>query len=482
MSAGSPQELGERYRLVEKIGSGGAASVFLAEDLLLARQVAVKRLHADGPDDAARRFRREARISAGLSHANLVAIFDAFSDGEDLVIVMEYVPGRDLSELLGHGAPEREKAFRILDGLAEAVDHLHAAGIVHRDIKPSNVLLGPDDETVKLTDLGIARVLEDTATTQADAVPGSLPYMSPDQLSGGTVEQPSDIYSFGLVALEVLSGEKARRGSPAEIGHRTLNEPPPDIRDVLPGAPPAAAELLLRTLSRDPQERPMSARAVVAGLREAFAEADVETREEVPVPVVAEAPDHADPTTRERIPFTPPGPRRGEGSPWRWAGAAALVLVLVAVGLVALLGDGSDGVDPAGTEPSSQARSGDSNDAGGGSGQTASSDSADPAADALESFYVAAAEDDFTAASELASPNLIGQLGGESGLESTFATLESISFDELRTLSDDGSTAEVAFSTTAVHTDRTESCTGTATMVESEGTWLVDSLAGVECS
>ena len=164
-TAGGPGALfADRYRVIEQIGVGGMAVVYLAEDQVLMRKVAVKRLDADSPGDATRRFVREAKIGAALNHPNLVTVFDAIPGGRDVLIVMEYVDGLDLGQALKRGPLRPVEALSALEDIAAAIDHAHGQGIVHRDVKPSNVLLGASGRA-KLSDLGIAKALADTATT-----------------------------------------------------------------------------------------------------------------------------------------------------------------------------------------------------------------------------------------------------------------------------------------------------------------------------
>jgi len=174
-----------RYRLLERLGAGGMAAVYLAHDERLDRRVAVKRLHtADGDDVDARRFKREAKLGASLSHPHLVSIFDTEEDDESVLLVMEYVDGETLADRLARGGLEPRAAAAIVRAVAEALDHAHAAGIVHRDIKPANVLLGRDG-SVKLADLGIAKALERTDITDTGTILGTPTYMAPEQLQGG---------------------------------------------------------------------------------------------------------------------------------------------------------------------------------------------------------------------------------------------------------------------------------------------------------
>src|SRR5918997_2977039 len=151
------QLLAGRYRVLDRLGTGGMATVFLCEDERLRRNVAVKRLHAESPDDTARRFQREARLGASLNHQNVVSIFDTVTDDEGVLIVMEYVEGETLGRLIQReGGIEPRRALPILRGVAAALDHAHGQGVVHRDVKPGNILVG-EDGTAKLGDLGIAR-------------------------------------------------------------------------------------------------------------------------------------------------------------------------------------------------------------------------------------------------------------------------------------------------------------------------------------
>src|SRR5437667_1900646 len=143
MPVGVPTVLGGRYRVLERLGTGGMATVFLAEDQRLGRKVAVKRLHSDSPDDAALRFQREAKVGASLSHPNLVTVFDTVADDEGVLIVMEYVEGENLADVMARERLPAERAVAIVADVAAALDHAHAAGVVHRDVKPANVLVGP---------------------------------------------------------------------------------------------------------------------------------------------------------------------------------------------------------------------------------------------------------------------------------------------------------------------------------------------------
>jgi eukaryotic-like serine/threonine-protein kinase len=251
--------LADRYRVIRRLGSGGAATVFLCEDQRLGRKVAVKRVHADSPEEMARRLQREARLGASLNHRGLVSVFDTATYEEGVLIVMEYVEGETLADALRRGPLPLERALEIVRDLASALDHVHAQGIVHRDVKPANVLLGLDG-SVKLVDLGIGTAAGHTRITQSGVVLGTPAYMAPEQVEGTEVTSAADVYALGAVAFELLSGRKARTGSgPIEIAHKAATEPPPDLREAWPEAPRAAAEVLKRAMARDPRRRQRSA-------------------------------------------------------------------------------------------------------------------------------------------------------------------------------------------------------------------------------
>jgi eukaryotic-like serine/threonine-protein kinase len=255
-----------RYRVIDRLGAGGMATVFLAEDQRLSRLVAVKRLHGDSAAEEEVRFRREAKVGASLSHPNLVSIFDTRADEDSLLIVMEYVEGETLADALTRGRLSRDRAAEIIRGLAAGLDYAHAQGIVHRDVKPGNVLLG-ERGAVKLADLGIAKALERTELTRSGTLLGTPAYMAPEQLEGGPLGPATDIYALAAVAFEALSGSKARTGRTAvEIAHRVATEPPPDLQDAWAGAPDAAADAVAWGMEPAPGDRPGTAMALSRAL------------------------------------------------------------------------------------------------------------------------------------------------------------------------------------------------------------------------
>jgi eukaryotic-like serine/threonine-protein kinase len=339
-----------RYRRIRRIGTGGMARVFLAEDEVLEREVAVKQLPSAAPEEALRRFRREARLGASLNHPNIVAIFDSVIDEDSVLIVMEYVKGESLADRMRRGRLEDAEALPILEQVGAALDHAHAQGVVHRDIKPSNILIGADG-TAKLADLGIATAVDATAITGSGDVIGTLAYIAPERLRGEPGDAAADVYSLAAVAFELLSGRRARPEKTPEQLMLGVNErPAPDLLDADPSASPAAAEVLRDAMSPDPGQRPASAGELVGRLQTALetgvATQPVSARRPVPVGA-AEAPAAAaEPSGRP--PFEPPewAPRRGRG--FRPLAIAALGLAAgLLIGVLLLSGgDGGGGSEP----------------------------------------------------------------------------------------------------------------------------------------
>ena len=366
----------DRYRRLGRLGTGGMATVFLAKDELLGRDVAIKRLHSAAPEDLQQRFRREARLGAALNHPNIVAIFDSVTDEDSLYIVMEYVNGEALDARIDRGSIPPEQALAILEQSAAAIDYAHSEEIVHRDIKPSNLLVR-DDGVVKLADLGIATAADMSAITQSGSVMGTLPYIAPERLRGEDSGPPSDIYSLGAVAFEMLAGRRPiEANTPEEAVRLATTDSTPDLREAWPAAPAGAAEIIGNALAPDPSDRPSSAREMVDELERALG-ATGSSKEELaaatmPMAVVPDGGAPAleeDPPTAEqdavpeRVPPPPPRPEpsrpRSRALPpeppltastpqqkRRISGAAALaiaacVAVVVAIGL-AISGSGGE--------------------------------------------------------------------------------------------------------------------------------------------
>ena len=264
-----------RYTVEKTLGKGGMATVELAEDTELGRKVAVKRLFASlaGDEVFEERFVREARLAAALSHPNLVAVYDVGEEDGLPYIVMEYVEGETLAELMARTGPmQPERAVDLVLQVCAGLEHAHAAGLVHRDIKPQNLLVRHDD-VVKVADFGIARTLQATQLTQVGTVLGTAAYLAPEQAAGERVTAAADIYSLGAVAFELLSGRTPYEFESLADLVVKQRQPPPPLRDV----PPDVERAVLRALAFNPADRPPSAAALAQelGQREATAVTEV---------------------------------------------------------------------------------------------------------------------------------------------------------------------------------------------------------------
>src|SRR6059058_6237198 len=262
------KEFDRRYLILRKLGSGGMADVYLAEDKELGRRVALKLLnerHAND-DQFVERFRREAQSAAGLNHPNIVSIFDRGQAEGTYYIAMEYLDGRTLKELLVRNGPTPipiaiDYARQILGALAFA----HRNGIVHRDIKPHNIVVGGDGR-LKVTDFGIARS-GTSQMTEVGSIVGTAQYLSPEQARGAPVDPRSDLYSLGIVLYEMLTGTVPFTGdTPLEIAMKHLSTTPEPPSERRPEVPHELDSVVLRALAKDPHERYQSADEMDADL------------------------------------------------------------------------------------------------------------------------------------------------------------------------------------------------------------------------
>ncbi|EXX84732.1 serine/threonine protein kinase, partial [Paenibacillus darwinianus] len=263
------RELGGRYEIIERIGSGGMALVYKAHDVLLNRKVAVKILRQQfGHDEEfVRRFRREAQSAASLSHPNVVSIYDVGEEEDTHYIVMEYVEGSNLNDLIKERAPlQTEEAVRFAVQICDALDHAHQNQIIHRDIKPHNILIGKNGR-VKVTDFGIARAVTSSTITQTGSVVGSVHYFSPEHAKGISTGEKSDLYSLGIVLYQMLTGRLPFLGeSPISVALKHLQDDFEEPRQVNPHIPQSLENIILRSMRKNSSERYASAQEMLEDL------------------------------------------------------------------------------------------------------------------------------------------------------------------------------------------------------------------------
>ncbi|GAA3407048.1 Stk1 family PASTA domain-containing Ser/Thr kinase [Paenibacillus hodogayensis] len=261
--------LGGRYEILDRIGGGGMALVYKGQDILLNRKVAVKVLRQQYVHDEEfiRRFRREAQAAASLSHPNVVSIYDVGQEDEIHYIVMEYVEGKTLNDLIKERAPlPAEEAVRIAGQICDALDHAHLNQIIHRDIKPHNILIGKNGR-VKVTDFGIARAADASQITQTGSVVGSVHYFSPEHAKGTLTGAQSDLYSLGIVLYQMLTGRLPFLGeSPISVALKHLQEDVEEPRKVNPLIPQSVENVILKSMRKKPEERYRSAKEMLQDL------------------------------------------------------------------------------------------------------------------------------------------------------------------------------------------------------------------------
>src|SRR3954447_21415154 len=262
-----------RYRVLKRLGAGGMAEVWCAEDEVLGRRVALKLLGGRFAEDPEfrERFRREAQAAAGLTHPNIVGIFDRSEWEGTPYIAMELVDGQTLKELVTERGPlPLETAVGLTEQILRALAYAHRRGIVHRDVKPQNVILDPDGQA-KVADFGIARAGDTSQMTQTGAIVGTMQYLSPEQAEGHPVDRRADLYSVGIVLYELLTGQVPFDGeAPIAIAIKQINERPVPPGQLEPGIPPTLEAVVMRALEKDPARRYQSAEEFIAALEAAL--------------------------------------------------------------------------------------------------------------------------------------------------------------------------------------------------------------------
>lgn len=259
-----------RYKLIEMVGGGGMANVYLARDMILDRDVALKILRMDFNNDEEfiKRFNREAQSATSLAHPNIVSIYDVGEENDIYYIVMEYVDGFTLKQYIQKYFPiPVEEALDIMRQITAAISHAHHNGIIHRDIKPQNILID-NEGTVKITDFGIALALSATNITQTNAVLGSVHYLSPEQARGGMANKKSDIYSLGIVMFELLTGRLPFSGESAvSIALKHLQSETPSPKRWNPEIPQSVENIILKATAKDSYYRYESVDAMEEDIR-----------------------------------------------------------------------------------------------------------------------------------------------------------------------------------------------------------------------
>ena len=351
-----------RYRVISRLGTGGMADVFLAEDQQLGRRVAVKLLHRRFAEDPGfvERFRREAQAAAGLQHPNIVSVYDRGSFDDTYYIAMEYLPGRSLKQLIREEAPlDPIRAIDITIQILKAARFAHRRGVIHRDLKPHNVIVD-NSEHAKVTDFGIARAGA-SDMTETGSIMGTAQYLSPEQAQGHPVSAGSDVYSVGVVLYELLTGRVPFDGESAvTIALKHVSESPRPPRQINPAISPELEQVVLWSLNKDPSDRPTDADQLITALEQCRAILSAGGGQHTasmaavafagmvpePLPVAAGIVPAAPPTAYQ----TPTGNgtgsfisapaedrrRRGPNA-WLWALLVALLLLLAGGGMAAYL-------------------------------------------------------------------------------------------------------------------------------------------------
>ncbi|WP_308211566.1 Stk1 family PASTA domain-containing Ser/Thr kinase [Microbacterium hydrocarbonoxydans] len=344
-----PRVLAGRYRVDELIGHGGMAKVYRGYDLTLGRAIAIKILDADLARDTAfrTRFRLEAQSASRMSHPSIVRVYDAGDpssstgdgSGEPPYIIMELISGTLLKDIIARGPVPVEEAVRYVDGILEALDYSHRAGVVHRDIKPGNVMV-TDRGQVKVMDFGIARAVSDSSSTVAETtqIIGTAAYFSPEQAKGEPVDARADLYSTGVVLYELLTGRQPFRGeSPVAVAYQHVSETPVPPTEVNEDAPPSLDPIVLRALAKDPYQRYPDAAHFRAAL-DAAVSGQAPSRKEIGAltsELYGPSPRQAQETARSlrQLSTDTTMARTQSGPPvaWIWAGVALLAVLLASV-------------------------------------------------------------------------------------------------------------------------------------------------------
>ena len=259
------QKINDRYEIIRSVGEGGMANVYLARDIILDRNVAIKVLRGDlaGDEKFVRRFQREALSASSLSHPNIVEMYDVGEDSGTYYIVMEYVDGMTLKQLVKkRGALSLSEAIDIMLQITDGIKEAHDSYIIHRDLKPQNILI-QDNGEIKITDFGIAMALNSTQLTQTNSVMGSVHYLPPEQASGKGATIKSDIYSMGILFYELLTGKLPFKGDNAvEIALKHMKNDIPSVREINESIPQSVENIILKSTAKNPKNRYETSKAM----------------------------------------------------------------------------------------------------------------------------------------------------------------------------------------------------------------------------
>jgi eukaryotic-like serine/threonine-protein kinase len=495
------KRLTERFVLEREIGSGGMSTVFLGRDEILDRPVAVKLLKPGYAEtDIGARFRREGRTAASLSHPNIVQVYDAgegeFEGRAASYIVMEYVPGGDLKDLMDRRGPLSGGDLSKLSEAAAGLVHAHVRGVIHRDIKPHNILLDENGRP-KLSDFGVARALDASQATRTGSYLGTALYSSPEQLRGDGVTPKSDVYSLGVTLYHAATGQPPFIGAPIEIASQHVSKEPTPPRELNDAVGESLNDLILACMNKDPAARPTAdevrLRLLEAGrgtyATRAYEEPPEPTRKS---PVAAAAPPSRPGGMRSQTGGTVHPGRRGRVGGILVALAVVAVLAVIgALAVPALLGEGDEQAgggspsDGAGRNPSGGQETQDRQGEGGGQQAATGSASASAAAPEqpvenggqvggapTEAEVAERTVREFYTMTSAGNYDRSAQLLSESWRQSTFpnrATFEGTFDDVVRVEFVEGPNAQVAGNTATV-TGRTEA-TLTYEIQQNEGTW-----------
>lgn len=340
--------LSQRYKIIRTLGTGGTATVYLAQDLILERQVAVKVLRHDfsNEEKALRRFQREARLVSDLVHPNIVNLYDIDEDNNQQYIVMEYVDGIDLKQYIRRHAPlSLVVIIDIMKQVASALHHAHQQGIIHRDLKTQNILIHRDG-TAKITDFGIATGLTELEMTQTNTLIGSIHYLSPEQTRGNRATIQSDMYSLGVVFYEMIMNDVPFNGDSAvSIAMKHFHNPVPSVvQRARQTVPQSVENIILKSLAKQPQNRYQDCVALLADLRTCLQlnKQNVPKYHE-PSALKNAGQKNARPSTIQSVPihktaYAKPMPKLPKKKRWlKWIGGIVASLGLVALGVIVWL-------------------------------------------------------------------------------------------------------------------------------------------------